>query len=586
MFYLHYNIYNDRHETVFSCLSKNTPAAKIFNSIASVNFKHSIVVTRTAKRLAWLIVIMINIYFVYFALLRAMTRSRSWQLDYIVACMFQMFVEIFLYETGECIWIHYVIPKLVHEEVSFTMNTVREAINLAFSDDDKRPVLNTPSFFFPSVKLAHRFPNLFESSIVLSFLSYFPPQDLDLSYSSEPVKATLKHNKVGVTGGFYASVNNNMISKLALFFRRFSLSMLVLSMLQRIGTVPIRAQQLIIHTLQPIFLSLVIVAYYFCIEYPLVGIIPLFFIVYEVLNYFCRVRNRLVTTVPAINDAEKIKNMTSIVPPIGLSAHESASDEEKSNNKRLSSSVGNCNENCEEMSDSCKPDRKVLRNVEKAMSIMSVKNFNDSSSDDSDSNIGKGDNFENVMEKMKFHLHEKLKKADKDIKDFMVQTGYKKKEDLDFDWEENSDDYKCFYQEDIKPYVDSKGTYMSVSQITSQRNTAMLNDYAMFKRNEALARSSVKKKSNYMRDWDNFRLYESDAVIPFVDHCGVKRNSKDIEEARQTKDYTPETNNLSLKNKKKLFRLKKKKQLIEHRLLVFEEEIEDDDLDVISVVSE
>jgi hypothetical protein len=113
----------------FADIRKDTAAAKIFDSMTQEDFKHSIVVTKTAKRLAWIMVIFLNIYFVYFSVLRGITRSVSWQYDYLMACIFQLIVEIVIYETGECLWIHFTIPKLVSEDIATTMNTVKHAIH-------------------------------------------------------------------------------------------------------------------------------------------------------------------------------------------------------------------------------------------------------------------------------------------------------------------------------------------------------------------------------------------------------------------------------------------------------------------------
>jgi hypothetical protein len=41
------------------------------------DFQHSMVVTKNAKMLAWLAVIVINLYFVYFSVLRGITRSQD-----------------------------------------------------------------------------------------------------------------------------------------------------------------------------------------------------------------------------------------------------------------------------------------------------------------------------------------------------------------------------------------------------------------------------------------------------------------------------------------------------------------------------
>lgn len=58
------------------------------------------VVTATAQRLAWLLVFIMNLVFVYFSLLRCMTRSQGWQNQFIIACVIQLFIEVFLFEVS------------------------------------------------------------------------------------------------------------------------------------------------------------------------------------------------------------------------------------------------------------------------------------------------------------------------------------------------------------------------------------------------------------------------------------------------------------------------------------------------------
>ena len=173
---------------------KHSSAAKIFDSMAHEEFKHSNVVTKTAKILAWVVVILINLFFVYFAILRAITREASWQQAYVMACFIQFLVEVLVYETGECLWIHYVIPKLVSADIATTMKSVKHAINLAFEKEKVSAVLDSPKYFFVSRKLAEEFPNLFESSVVLAFQSYFPPSDLDATIAVLPETKTDRAN--------------------------------------------------------------------------------------------------------------------------------------------------------------------------------------------------------------------------------------------------------------------------------------------------------------------------------------------------------------------------------------------------------
>ena len=292
---------------VFSFLNrKNSSAAKIFESMTQEDFKHSIVVTKTSKMLAWLMVIGMNIYFVYFAMLRAITRSESWQYAYLMSCIAQLLVEVLVYETGECLWIHYFIPKLVSADIATTMNSVKQAINLAFQNKKVPAVLDSPKYFFVSHRLAEEFPKLFESSVVLAFHSYFPPSDLDATIAMHLQTETERDN---TTRGFQLNEvrvrREKKRSTFVMFMQRFNVTVLVTVTLQLMGTVPIRMQQAIIRTVQPILFSFVIILGIYFVKYPVMVLLPMGFILYESVLYAHRSKNKIKRSIPAINDAEK-----------------------------------------------------------------------------------------------------------------------------------------------------------------------------------------------------------------------------------------------------------------------------------------
>lgn len=58
------------------------------------------VVTKTVKILAWIMVAILNLFFVYFALLRGLERGERWQRLYAGACALQLVIEIFVYEVS------------------------------------------------------------------------------------------------------------------------------------------------------------------------------------------------------------------------------------------------------------------------------------------------------------------------------------------------------------------------------------------------------------------------------------------------------------------------------------------------------
>ena len=303
--------------SVFSFDRKNSTAATIFEAMSGEDFQHTIVVTKRAKTLAWFIIIVLNLYFVYFSVLRGISRSVSWQRDYVFACIFQLLVEVFLYETCECLWIHYTIPNLVQEEVAVAMNTVKHTIKLAFHEEQDHLVFDTPKYFFVSRQLAEAYPQLFESSVVLAFHNLFPPSNLDMRLTHP--SATERQGSVAPmmiepdVANEIPVRDHNHKNFLLRFIHRFNVSFLVLIVLQYVGTVPIRFQQLIIHTLQPILFSFVLVLYFVILKFPAVGLIVICFLVYEAFVHVNRNRYRDERPVAAINDINRSDQVKKIV---------------------------------------------------------------------------------------------------------------------------------------------------------------------------------------------------------------------------------------------------------------------------------
>jgi hypothetical protein len=266
------------------------------------NFKHSFVVTKAAKILAWIAVILLNIYFIYFSVIQGMSRSLNWQRQYSLACIIQFIVEIIFNETGECLWIHYMIPKIVIDEVAATVASVHQAIDIAFQKEKIPPILDSAKHFFVSRRVAEQYPSLFESSVVLSFYSYFPPSELDATVKIK--NNEINKHEVPVTRQKYALS----------FLFRFNLTTLLWIFAGYVGSLPIRIQQIIIHTLQPILLSFILVFFYYLREHPFIALFLIFFSIYEILFIIYRALNKRSRTLPAIIDAGKnAKSMETFV---------------------------------------------------------------------------------------------------------------------------------------------------------------------------------------------------------------------------------------------------------------------------------
>ncbi len=151
------------HLFVLDILGRNSVAAKIFIGKCDQDFRHATVVSKFAKQLAWAAVAILNIMFVYFSILRGLERGYHWQKVYAIAAVTQTCLEIFFYETCECVIVHYFIPSLVREEVQAAQKRLHTIISKICADHENdgsegggqdQMLLNIPNYFYISHKLA------------------------------------------------------------------------------------------------------------------------------------------------------------------------------------------------------------------------------------------------------------------------------------------------------------------------------------------------------------------------------------------------------------------------------------------------
>ena len=110
------------------------------------------------KYLAGTVITAANIFFIYYVLLKAYQRGSVWQMQFISACIVQCFFEVFFNATTECLWLNFMMPNLIADDVKDIKATIETQLNSLFTDTDMRKrhhfLLNAPSHLFVSHHLA------------------------------------------------------------------------------------------------------------------------------------------------------------------------------------------------------------------------------------------------------------------------------------------------------------------------------------------------------------------------------------------------------------------------------------------------
>lgn len=233
------------HVFVLDLLGRQTPAAKIFIAKSSEDFRHAMVVSQWAKRAGWLIITVLNIFFVYFSILRGMQRGQKWQEGYAIACVVQFAVEIFMFETIECIWMNYLIPDAVSTEIQVIKFQLRRTVDdlCSTSTSTYKYFLDVPEYLFVSSFLVKRFPDKLESMIIASYHQHLP--------------------------GELAKKWKTRSSFSSRFLRNMSLFAVTNAIMKLIGTTPPTLQRVVVHSAQPLIFAAFAVFIIFLMNNPL-----------------------------------------------------------------------------------------------------------------------------------------------------------------------------------------------------------------------------------------------------------------------------------------------------------------------------
>jgi hypothetical protein len=279
------------HLFIVDLLGRRTPAACIFETKAMEDFKHTRVVSKTIKRLAVLGLVLINAFFVYYAMLTGYRRGASWQRMYLVACLLQFAVEILLFETMECVWINCCIPVLVSSEVRRVGDDIIEVVQQMCAGHQTDPTyfLNAPDFLFVSTNIAKRFPELMESILVRMYHSHLPGEMARI-WQVGAVARTNRHERI----------------------RRATLLGGILGTLQYLGTAPFVLHRMFVRFSQPFAFSALVLFWqiivtnqlYVCIAAAIVGAFAFYCLYVYYVDKFMRSNIRPAAVTPVGVDYE------------------------------------------------------------------------------------------------------------------------------------------------------------------------------------------------------------------------------------------------------------------------------------------
>lgn len=168
------------HLFIRDLLGRNTAASRIFMLKSELDFEMFQGTSWQLKVFVVSLIICLDGFFIYYAILKGFSKGLSWQADYVKAWGLQVSMDVVLFETVKCLWLHVIMPRMVAKEVQTVYHTVQDTVRRLFdpslrSAETQRDIcFNSAEFFFVSTRLARIHKDLVESVVVLAYSIHLP----------------------------------------------------------------------------------------------------------------------------------------------------------------------------------------------------------------------------------------------------------------------------------------------------------------------------------------------------------------------------------------------------------------------------
>mmetsp|Transcript_12698 Transcript_12698/g.19128 ORF Transcript_12698/g.19128 Transcript_12698/m.19128 type:complete len:451 (+) Transcript_12698:6645-7997(+) len=146
------------------------------------------------------------------------------------------------------------------------------AVDCFVSNTPSDLVLDAPEFLFVSNRVAKAFPQLFESSVILSHHTCMGGLIVDKMASDVETKSSDLYGRICST------------------LRRWMSAVTFVGIMKYIGTLPLSVQRLVVHTIQPAFITLVLYAVTLMVNTPWVTVIVVCIFFYQIGMYILYAR--------------------------------------------------------------------------------------------------------------------------------------------------------------------------------------------------------------------------------------------------------------------------------------------------------
>jgi hypothetical protein len=247
------------HLFIQDLLGRDTAAAKIFQAKTNEDYAEVPFVAYRTKVLIFVILVTSNVFFVYFSILRGHLKGVDWQKLYVSSCLIQAAIDIVFNQTIECLYIHYLVPRMVPwQELKKIRDVLDGCIeNLCTGSTSSEwhrdhKILDAPKYLFVSTNVALAYPMLMESMMVSSYHTHLPGEfenkwKTELQYVQKSINAA-------ASGSQPSHRFSNVVMGLKTFLNSISM-MSAIAGLQFMAKVPLSMQKLIVRFFEPLMVG-------------------------------------------------------------------------------------------------------------------------------------------------------------------------------------------------------------------------------------------------------------------------------------------------------------------------------------------
>eukprot|EP01039_Chlorochromonas_danica_P008588 gene8588-9462_t len=208
-------------------------------------------------------ILALNVFFIYFSILKGYKKGVAWQEDFLRQWMLQVLLDVLVFETLQCLWFHALIPRLAAKDVRVAFDALFHSVDEVADlqgrhdvDGRGRGGVNAADYLFVSHYLARAYPLQVESQLVLSYRNPLPGR-AGLSWQEQLTSVEEAEEAEEGEALPPSSLSNNMLS---------SMTMKVMKVM---ALAPLRLQRMIIQVAEPGFLAAATLAFYFFAKQPI-----------------------------------------------------------------------------------------------------------------------------------------------------------------------------------------------------------------------------------------------------------------------------------------------------------------------------